>query len=64
MTNNYWITEYTTWKIYADSKAEARAIWSKYCNEGVSWTELEMKPIEAGPEADWDVEADYDWSNR
>ena len=50
----YWITESTTYKIFAESEEEARDIWDKYWTEGVAWTELPMNIKDGGVEADWE----------
>jgi hypothetical protein len=54
----YWITESTTYKIFAESEEEARDIWNKYWNEGVAWTELPMNVKDGGVEADWEWQED------
>ena len=53
MSEGWWITESTTYKIHADSEEEARAIWLKHWDEGVSWTDLPMAIKDGGVEADW-----------
>lgn len=50
----YWITESTTYKIFAESEEEARDIWDKYWTEGVPWTELPMNVKDGGVEAEWE----------
>lgn len=52
--NGYWISEVVTWKIYAGSEAEARAIWQRYWNEGESPENLDMNAKNVEVEADWD----------
>lgn len=54
----YWITESTTYKIFAESEEEARDIWDKYWTEGVPWTELPMNV------KDGDVEAEWEWQTH
>lgn len=54
--NGYWITESTTWKIHANSEAEAAQIWAKYWEHGIAWTELPMSLKDGGVEADWNWE--------
>jgi hypothetical protein len=49
----YWITEYTTYKIFADSEREARTIWNRYWCDGVPAGELDMSIKDGGVEADW-----------
>lgn len=51
----YWITESTTYKIFAESEEEARDIWNKYWCEGEDPSTLDMK-IKYG-----DVEAEWEW---
>lgn len=52
--DGYWITESVTWKIYAESEAEARAIWLRYVETGES-EGLDMKC------KDMEIEADWEW---
>jgi len=52
--NGYWITESTTYKIFADSEEEAREIWNRYWLHGQDMS-ANMK-IKGG-----DVEADWNW---
>jgi hypothetical protein len=54
--NGYWITEFTTYKITADSEAEAAKVWQQFWDEGKPWTELPMSVKDGGVEADWDWE--------
>lgn len=51
----YWITESTTYKIFAESEEEARAIWNRYWCDGEDPSTLDMKI------KDGDVEADWEW---
>ena len=49
----YWVTEYTTYKIIANSEEEARKIWNEYWCDGVNPGMLDMKIKDGGVEADW-----------
>jgi hypothetical protein len=52
--NGYWITESTTYKIFADSEEEAREIWNRYWLHGQDMSaNMKIK--------DGDVEADWNW---
>jgi len=51
--NGYWITQYTTYKIFADSEAEARLIWNKYWCDGEEIADLDISLKDGGVEADW-----------
>ena len=53
--NGYWITESTTYKIFAESEEQARDIWNRYWCDGEDPSTLDMK-IKGG-----DVEADWNW---
>lgn len=56
IVNGYWITESTTWKIFAESEDQAREIWQRYWRDGERWEELDMKPKDGSVEADWSWE--------
>jgi len=56
----YWITESTTYKIHAETEGEARKIWLKHWDEGVSWTQLPMAIKDGSVEADWDWQGEGD----
>jgi hypothetical protein len=51
--NGYWITEYTTYKIFANSEDEARVIWNKYWCDGEEIATLDIKVKDGGVDADW-----------
>ena len=51
--NGYWITEYTMYKIFADSEEEARTIWNKYWCDGEEIVTLPMTVKDGGVEAEW-----------
>jgi hypothetical protein len=53
--NDYWVTESNTWKIYANTEAEAREIWNKFCN-GTPAAQLDMKLKDITVDADWGEE--------
>ena len=53
--NGYWITESTTYKIFAESEEQAREIWNRYWCDGEDLSTLDMKI------KDGDVEADWNW---
>jgi uncharacterized protein YcnI len=52
----WWVTESTTWKIYADSEDEAKEKWRKYFHEGQDPDELDMTAKDGGYDADWGEE--------
>ena len=54
--NGWWITESTTWKIFADTEEEAGAIWHAYYSEGKDPNVLDMKLKDGDVEADWQYE--------
>jgi len=54
--NGWWITESTTWKIFADTEEEARTIWHAYYGEGKDPNTLDMKLKDGDVEADWQYE--------
>lgn len=56
--SEYWITESTTYKIYAHSEEQARATWNKYWCDGADISELDME-VKGG-----DVEADWNWERE
>jgi hypothetical protein len=56
--NGYWITESTTYKIFAESEEEAREIWNRYWCDGEHPSTLDMKI------KDGDVEADWNWTRE
>jgi hypothetical protein len=51
--NGYWITESTTYKIFAESEEEARKIWNRYWCDGEEPSTLDMKIKDGEVEADW-----------
>lgn len=56
--NGWWITESTTYKIFAKTEEEAREIWNKYYCDGESPDTLDMKAKSFDVEADWNWEDD------
>ena len=56
--NGWWITEYTTYKIFAATEADARRIWNKYWRDGEEIFTLDISVKDGGVEADWDWEED------
>jgi hypothetical protein len=53
MEDTYYITETTTWKVYAESEEQARKIWNEYWCDGVEPSQLVMKLADNSVEADW-----------
>jgi hypothetical protein len=51
--NGYWITESTTYKIFANSEEEARLIWNRYWCDGEPLSSLNVKIKDGNIEADW-----------
>jgi hypothetical protein len=56
--DGYWITESTTYKIFAESEEQACEIWNRYWCDGEDPSTLDMKI------KDGDVEADWDWTRK
>jgi hypothetical protein len=56
--DGYWITESTTYKIFAESEEQAREVWRKYWLEGINSGQLPMKA------KSFDVEADWQWEEE
>ena len=56
--DGYWITESTTYKIFAESEEQACEIWNRYWCDGEDPSTLDMKI------KDGDIEADWDWTRK
>jgi len=52
----WWVTEYATWKIFANTEEEAKKIWHAYAVEGTPAVELDMKLKYNDVESDWEEE--------
>ncbi len=51
--NGWWITEYTTYKIFAETEEKARRIWNRYWCDGEEIATLDISLKDGGVEADW-----------
>ena len=51
--NGWWITEYTTYKIFAETEEEARREWNRYWCDGEEIYNLDITLKDGGVEADW-----------